>query len=183
MKIIYKNTLEDYNNFREFNLNKINSFKLYSLSSGICLLGAIYECINAYNYYLIGNSSYLDRSLKNILILTISAILLLIYLKKFLKLLSKLDFKLAEKTDKFLYTEKSLELNTNFISYKIAPGKINIISYDRIKNVVQNKDCIYILSKGLKSGYTDIPIIPLNIFSTKDEKKFINLIKNKTTII
>lgn len=182
LKIVYKNTLENYDNYIYYKLNTLNLFDRL-LSPCIFLIGAIYECINAYNYYLIDNTLYLNRSLKNILIFTIISILLLIYMKNLFKLLFKLDFKFGLKHTNWIFCEKSVELKEHYILYKRAKGKFNVIEYSKIKKVVENKDCLYLIRKTRKQNYLETPIIPIHSFNSDTEKRqFITLLKTKSNI-
>ena len=179
MKITYKNNLKDYNDYFEFNLNNLSKVNKFLVPS-IFLIGIIYECINLYYYYKSNNLIYFDRSLKNILIFSILTIIFLIFIKKILWFIFKLDFKLALKSNKSLFKEKSIELKEEYILYKIYNSKLRIIKYDKIKKVVETEDCIYIIRKSVDQSYIKTPIIPKNAFLNKDEKmNLLNLLENK----
>lgn len=179
LKITYKNNLKDYNDYFEFNLNNLSKVNKF-LVPIIFLIGIIYECINLYYYYKSNNLIYFDRSLKNILIFSILAIIFLIFIKKILWFIFKLDFKLALKSNKSLFKEKSIELKEEYILYKIYNSKLRVIKYDKIKKVVETEDCIYIIRKAVDQSYIKTPIIPKNAFLNKDEKmNLLNLLENK----
>lgn len=179
LKIIYKNNLKDYNDYFEFNLNNLSKVNKF-LVPIIFLIGIIYECINLYYYYKSNNLIYFDRSLKNILIFSILAIIFLIFIKKILWFIFKLDFKLALKSNKSLFKEKSIELKEEYILYKIYNSKLRVIKYDKIKKVVETENCIYIIRKAVDQSYIKTPIIPKNAFLNKDEKmNLLNLLEKK----
>ena len=179
MKLIYTNTLQNYINYIKFNLNNLSMVNKLLVPS-IFLIGIIYECISLYLYYKTNTLIYFDRSVKNIFIFILLAIIFLIYIKKIIWFIFKLDFKFALKFNKSLFKEKSIELKEDYILYKIYNLRLRVIKYDKIKNIVENEDCIYIIRKAIDQSYVKTPIIPKDVFVDEIEKKeFIEFIEKK----
>lgn len=179
MKIIYKNTIEEYRNLHLF-YKRRNKFK-FIIPPIIFLIATIYQGIITYKLYDNYNMIGFKKSLIVTLIcgiITVSATL--ISTQKGLTKLFELSLKISLKLNsKIILGEKSIEIKEDRIELKLQNNNKIITKYKKINRLIQNEGCIYIDLKSIDKGWLSIPIIPIESFENKDEYiKFKELINS-----
>lgn len=169
MKLNYKNTYADYDNFLKFQLLKMEKRKY--------IFVYIFTPITLITLYFWSKNQLTNIQLILLLFeMLVPTILGLLSPKIFLSLNRKL-FKTASNLHK-LSDEKELTINIpeEKINYLHSPEEISSFKFDDIKDIIQNDDNIYILRKDKLAPFF-IPIIPNSAFENEEAKKdFIKLL-------
>lgn len=170
MKFIYTNNINQYTDYL-----KLEKLKLKILKK---IFPVIFLII-----FLIACFFWFNHKITNIQIILVSFETLIpaiffLYFPEIYFLISRRIIKSLIISYKVL-PEKELEICRNEIIYRFSDNNVEKFSFDKIKNILEFEDSIYILRNDNKSLiYT--PIIPNSEFKTERAKKeFIELLSKK----
>lgn len=180
MKIEYKNTFEEYLNYEKLRIKKNKNLRIFA---NFIYYGYILGFIYLIGYYAYMNEFKGKDFWVSIIGLSVILIAWIICIPKFETLVTKTTMKYVIKKRHYLIEKRTLEIDNDIIKITNSNNNSIIINKNDINDIVQIKNCIYMIPIKEKKQFYVFAIIPLNVFNDDNYKnEFLNLLnkfKNK----